>query len=124
MQSRVDSNVRRGARNARPSLARPATGRFTPRLALAGIAAVTFMAIAMAACSPAMLPAPGTTPSKATLNQVKRSEFGRLALDDSALIAAGEKEAVLDFTVEDTPPSIFINLIVPDEKAEDFAAVA
>jgi len=124
MQSRVDSNVRRGARNARPGVARTATGRFTPRLALAGIAAVTFMAIAMAACSPAMLPAPGTTPSKATLNQVKRTEFGRLALDDSALIAAGEKEAVLDFTVEDTPPSIFINQIVPDDKAEAFAAAA
>ncbi len=91
---------------------------------LTAVTVVLFFATALAACSPAMLPAPGTTPSKATLNQVKRSEFGRLALDDSALIAAGEKEAVLDFTVEDTPPSIFINLIVPDEKAEEFAAVA
>ncbi len=91
---------------------------------LAAVTVVLFFATALAACSPSTMPAPGTAPSKATLNQVKRTEFGRLALDDSALIAAGEKEAVLDFTVEDTPPSIFINLIVPDEKAEDFAAVA
>ena len=91
---------------------------------LAAVTVVLFFATALAACSPSTMPAPGTAPSKATLNQVKRTEFGRLALDDSALIAAGEKEAVLDFTVEDTPPSIFINLIVPDEKAGDFAAVA
>ena len=91
---------------------------------LTAVTVVLFFATALAACSPTTMPAPGTAPSKATLNQVKRTEFGRLALDDSALIAAGEKEAVLDFTVEDTPPSIFINLIVPDEKAEDFAAVA
>lgn len=107
------------AMSGRAELRRTSTGAV-----LAAVTVVLFFATVLAACSPSMLPAPGTTPSKATLNQVKRTEFGRLALDDSALIAAGEKEAVLDFTVEDTPPSIFINLIVPDEKAEDFAAVA
>ena len=71
----------------------------------------------LAACAP-------TGPSaseNATLRYVKQTVFGQQASNDANLIAAGVKQPILDFTVEGTPPSIFVNWIVPDGQAAAFA---
>ncbi len=65
-----------------------------------------------------------TPAGKATLTELKRSHFGQLALDDVDRIAAGTAQPILDFTVEDTPPSIFVNWVVPDAQAAAFSAAA
>lgn len=74
---------------------------------------VLAIALVAAACT-----APSTTP----LDQVKRTEFGNRALDEATRIGAGTAQPVLPFTVEDSPPSIFVNHVVPDDRAADFAA--
>jgi hypothetical protein len=81
--------------------------------------AVVLVAAVLAACAPTSAP-PGSPPSKATLHYVKNTEYGAQARRDADLIAAGVAPPVLDFTVEDSPPSIFVNYIVPDEQAAAF----
>lgn len=67
----------------------------------------------VASCAPAAPP---------SLAELKRSEFGARAQFDAQQIAAGLAEPVLPFTVEDTPPSIFVNYVVPDDRAAAFAS--
>ena len=81
------------------------------------IAALVLVGAVLAACAPS-----GPTASdNATLRYVKQTVFGQQASDDANLIGVGAKQPVLDFTVEDTPPSIFVNWVVPDGQAADFA---
>lgn len=67
-----------------------------------------------AACTP-----PGS-PDSMSLTQLKRSHYGQQAQGDAARIAAGTQQPVVEFTVESTPPSVFINWIVPDAGAGAF----
>jgi hypothetical protein len=75
---------------------------------------VGLVAIVLAACA---APAPPEPPS---LEQVKRTEFGNRALAEAQRIGAGRSQPVLEFSVEDTPPSIFVNYVIPDDRAADF----
>lgn len=77
---------------------------------------VVLAGVLIGACAPASTP-----PDKPTLRLFKQTEFGTQASRDAALIAVGRKQPVLEFTVEDTPPSIFVNYIVPDAQAAEFA---
>ena len=86
--------------------------------------AVVLVAALLTACTTGGSSVPGSPPDKATLQYVKRTVFGGQARSDADLIAAGLKQPVLEFTVEDTPPSIFVNYIVPDAQAAAFASVA
>ena len=70
----------------------------------------------------ALVAAACTSPAPPSLEQLKRTEFGNRALAEADRIGAGTAQPVLPFTVEDTPPSIFVNYIVPDDHAADFAA--
>ena len=84
------------------------------------------MALAFAACVAvvaACVPT-GPSPGESALRYVKRTVFGAQALAEVSRIGAGTQQPVLEFTVEDTPPSIFVNWIVPDDQAANFAAVA
>jgi hypothetical protein len=74
---------------------------------------VTTLALVAAACA---------APAPPSLVELKRTEFGNRALAEADRIGAGIAQPVLPFTVEDTPPSIFVNYIVPDDLAADFAA--
>ena len=67
------------------------------------------VAVGLASCAPTAPPPSGTPPDTATLNLLKGTVFGQQAFTESALIAAGQRQPVLDFTVEGTPPSIFVN---------------
>lgn len=82
----------------------------------AGTAALAVVALALvaAACT--------STPPEPSLEQLKRTEFGNQALAEADRIGLGLAQPVLEFTVEDSPPSIFVNYVVPDERAADFAA--
>lgn len=84
-----------------------------PRRAVTALAIGALVAV-LGACA-----APGAPMS---LDQIKRTEYGNRALAESAQIAVGAAQPVLEFTVEDTPPSIFVNYVVPDEQAVDFEA--
>jgi hypothetical protein len=84
--------------------------------------AVVVMVAVLGACSPTGPTTPGSLPSKATLQSLKSTVFGQQAVNEAGLIAAGAEAPVLDFTVEDSPPSIFVNWFVPDERAAAFAA--
>jgi len=84
----------------------------TRRQRLAVAVAIT---IAAAACAPAGGPGGGVS-----LPNVKRAQFGAMALAASSRIAAGAEQPILDFTVEGTPPSVFVNYIVPDANAAAF----
>lgn len=91
-----------------------------------GVLAVMVVALLVAACAPAAPTAPGPGPltptGKAALTQLKRSQFGQLALNDADLISTGQQQPIIGFTVEDTPPSIFVNWVVPDAQAAAFSA--
>lgn len=63
----------------------------------------------------------GAPNDKAILLQVKRNFYGQQAQVEASRIAAGVAQPVLPFTVQATPPSIFVNWIVPDALAADFA---
>ena len=89
----------------------------------AGIVAVVLAAAVLAACAPSGPSAPGSPPDLSTLRYLKQTVFGQQAADDSARIGAGLQQPILEFTVEDTPPSVFVNWIVPDDRAAAFAAV-
>ena len=84
-----------------------------PRRAVTVFAIGALVAI-LGACAAPGAPMP--------LDQIKRNEFGNRALAESAQIAAGTAQPVLEFTVENTPPSIFVNYVVPDDRAVDFEA--
>ncbi|MFM7509196.1 MAG: hypothetical protein ACKO5A_06565 [Actinomycetota bacterium] len=94
------------------------------RLLVAGLA-ITAVAAACAAPAP-VPPGPGalTPTGKATLTQLKRSHFGALAQEESARIGAGLAQPLAEFSVVDSPPSIFVNWTVPDAQAAAFEAVA
>ncbi len=80
---------------------------------LLGPAAAIFIGLVLAvSCA-----APG---AQAPLHDLKKSEFGNRALAEADLIGAGVAQPVLEFTVEDTPPSIFVNYVVPDAQAAAF----
>ena len=89
------------------------TGRGPRRRAAVVALAIGTLALVATAC---------TSPSATPLDQVKRTEFGNRALDEAGRIGVGAAQPVLEFTVEDTPPSIFVNYVVPDDRAADFAA--
>ncbi len=82
----------------------------------ARVGVVALLVGAFAAVAVACAPPPGST----SLEQVKRTEFGNRALAEADRIAAGTAQPVLEFTVEDTPPSIFVNYVIPDDRAADF----
>jgi len=85
----------------------------TRRRASATVAVAICVAV-VAACAPA--------PGLDTLRAVKRAEFGQIATNDAAGVAAGTVQPVLEFTVEGTPPSIFVNSPIPDSRAAAFAS--
>ena len=87
-----------------------------PRLRNPLLIGVAVLAVLLAACT---VPTPdGTEP----LPQLKRAHFGLQAQDQAALVGNGQAQPVVEFTVEDTPPSIFVNWVVPDAQAAAFAA--
>ena len=63
-------------------------------------------------------------PDLATLRSTKSSFYGQQSLDEATAVGNGTRQPVLDFTVEGTPPSIFVNYVVPDTQASAFAAAA
>ncbi|MGI9577867.1 MAG: hypothetical protein ACR2OH_06690 [Microthrixaceae bacterium] len=77
-------------------------------------ALVSLVALVAAACVTA---GPGGAPS---LDYVKNTEYGALAQAEAAQVAAGTFSPVIDFTVVDTPPSVFINYVVEDAQAAAF----
>lgn len=81
------------------------------------LAAALCAAVLAAACAPT-----GGPNDRATLEQVKRAVYGERADTEAGRIAAGVAQAVLEFTVEDSPPSIFVNWTVPDAQASAFAS--
>ena len=92
-----------------------------PRRHIRSVAlAVAALTAVLAAC----VPTGGSPGDKATLDYVKATVYGAQASDDANQIAAGVKEPVLEFTVEGTPPSVFVNYIVPDDQAAAFTAAA
>lgn len=84
--------------------------------------AVALVAAVLAACAPTGGSAPGSYPDKATLEFVKRTEFYDRARNEADRIAAGVAQPVLEFTVEGSPPSVFVNWIVPDAQAAAFSS--
>jgi len=83
--------------------------------------AVVAAAALLTACAPAGL-SNGSPPDKATLDYVKRTVNYQEARAQADLVAAGAGQSVLEFTVEDTPPSIFVNWVVPDAQAAAFTS--
>ena len=79
------------------------------------MAVVVVAAVVIAACTPP----PDDT---AILQHVKQTVYGDLAAAEAPLVAAGTAHPIVEFTVENTPPSIFVNWIVPDAQAGDFAS--
>ncbi len=86
------------------------TARGGGRRYLLGVILVAAMAIA--ACTP--------PPGPPSLQQVKQNEFGDLASAEAQGVAAGTAQPIVEFTVEDSPPSIFYNWVVPDGQAAAF----
>jgi hypothetical protein len=87
------------------------------------------VALVVAACaSPTSQTPPGPGPltptGRATLTEVKRSHFGQLAQGDVDRIAQGAQQPLAEFTVEDSPPSIFVNWVIPDGNAAAFSTAA
>lgn len=78
-------------------------------------AVVAVAATVAAACVPA-----GGPNDLATLRQVKASVYGAKAQTLATQIAAGLAQPAVGFTVENTPPSIFVNRVVPDAQAAAF----
>lgn len=70
----------------------------------------------VAACAPTTTTA-GSGPTRSQLEYVKRTAFYEQARADADFIAGGLSQPILDFTVEGTPPSIFVNWFVPDGQA-------
>jgi hypothetical protein len=72
------------------------------------------VAALLAACAPAG--------GAVNLGQVKRSVYGQRAQAEAGQVAAGNEHPIVQFTVQSTPPSIFVNYIIPDVQAADFAS--
>jgi hypothetical protein len=73
------------------------------------------VAVLIAACAPA-------GGGAVNLGQVKRSVYGQRAQVEASQVAAGSEHPIVQFTVQSTPPSIFVNYIIPDAQAADFAS--
>ena len=86
-------------------------GRGAARAGRRGVMAVAVMAAVLTAC---------TTPGSESLAQIKASHYGQLAQQDATRVSAGTGQSIVEFTVEDTPPSIFVNYVVPDAQAAAF----
>lgn len=86
--------------------------RTSRRLVLAGTLAV---ALLVAACTP-------PTSGPPSLTAVKRKVFGQQAQVEADRIGAGVQQPILDFIVENTPPSIFVNWVIPDAQAAAFSS--
>ncbi len=71
-------------------------------------------AMVIAACTP--------SPGPLSLQQVKQNEFGALAAAEASLVRFNLAQPIVEFSVADTPPSIFVNYIVPDAQAAAFAS--
>ena len=84
------------------------------------VLAVAVLTAVLAACAPTGTP--GSPSTRSTLEYVKRTVFNEQARNDADLIAAGLQQPVLDFTVEASPPSIFVNYIIPDVQAAAFTS--
>ena len=97
-----------GMTNARGTSTAP--GR--QRRALLGVALVAAMVIA--GCT--------VPPGPVSLQEVKQNEFGDLAAAEAQGVAAGTAQPIVEFTVEDSPPSVFFNFVVPDANAAAFAS--
>ena len=76
--------------------------------------AVGLVAAVLTACT-----ASGSSGSQ-SLFDIKRTYYGQVAQQDAARIAAGTGQALVEFTVENTPPSVFYNYVVPDGQAAAF----
>ena len=55
-----------------------------------------------------------------TLDQLKNAHYGKLAQQEAGQVALSTFSPVVEFTVVDTPPSIFVNYVVPDAQAAAF----
>jgi hypothetical protein len=91
------------------------------------VVGAVMVAMVVAACTttaPTRIP-PGPGPltpfGKGTLTEVKRSHYGKLAEEEAIRIGYGTAQPAVEFTVEDSPPSIFVNWAIPDDRAADFA---
>lgn len=84
--------------------------------------AVALVTTVLGACAPTGGSAPGSYPDKATLEFVKRTEFYDRARNEADRIAAGVAQPILEFTVEGSPPSVFVNWIIPDAQAAAFSS--
>lgn len=100
------------------------------RTALALRLGLTVAALALvAACVPPPVegpPGPGPIDRRGvtTLQNTKATHFSEVLSAQASQIRAGTASPLVGFTVESSPPSIFVNWIVPDERAEAFFAEA
>ncbi len=63
------------------------------------------------------------TPSElSTLRFIKKYLYGMYTFSSAAQILAGTADPMVTFTVENTPPSVYYNFVVPDANAAAFAA--
>lgn len=76
------------------------------------IAVALVAAVVIAACTP--------SPGPETLRAVKAQEYGDWAAAQAPLIADGTAHPIVEFSVAETPPSIFVNFVIPDAQAADF----
>jgi hypothetical protein len=85
------------------------SGRSRGRL----VTAVALAALVVSACTTG----PG---GSQTLGSVKREYYGNHAQTQANLIAVGQAQPVVEFTVQNSPPSVFWNYPIPDAQAGAF----
>lgn len=102
-------------RNRTPA-SRPRRSTWTALVAVLAILAATLMP-STAASADALTPT-----EKAQRKNIKREHYGSMALQDANRISAGLQQPIIDFTVVDSPNSIFVNYVIPDDQAAAFAA--
>lgn len=81
-----------------------------------GLALISVIAVVAGACATS---GPGGTPN---LDYIKNTEYGALAQTEANQVAAGTASPVINFTVVDTPPSMFVNYVIEDAQAAAFEA--
>jgi len=87
------------------------------------VLAVTAALLAAALLQPVAASADTLTPAeKAQRRSIKQQYYGRQVNDDAGRIAVGAAQPVIDFTVVSSPPSMFVDYVIPDEAAAAFAA--